>query len=84
MSCISVSSFKLIYISVTAATNFFNLGKMMSYYLGLMPNWFHFSDDHDELSFYSTVYNIAVVNMVFKYLLISPLIIKFLKLGNVF
>ena len=50
-------------ISVTAGRNCFNLGKMMSYNPGLMSIFF--SHDHDDpLPFYSTIYNIAVVNMV--------------------
>ena len=56
------------YSSVNAGRNFFNLGKMMAYDSGLMPVWGSIVSD-DPLPFYSTIYNIAVVNMVLsKYL----------------
>ena len=69
---LSVSPSIQAHISVTASRNFFNLGMMMASGPGLMLVLMRsmFSDDHaDPLPFYSTIYNLAVVNIVlFNYL----------------
>ena len=43
---------------------------MMTFDPGFLPVWFHFYDDHDDpLPFYSAIYTVAVVIIVFsKYL----------------
>ena len=70
-----------VHISVTASRNFFNLGKMMAYKLGLMPIWFHFF--WWPFTILRNKSNIAVVDMVLsKYLLNLEIVAKKVIFSN--